>query len=349
MSIGRIRFLPLLKAAVLKWNADNCVRLGASLSYYTLFSLFPLILVVLTIIRLLFTNSDAAQAVILDALASVTGGFRDDFVATLNAAIETRRASGIIGSITLIVGASWVFGELVSAFNIIWGVEAPERGGPLQFMRTTIFSLALVLAGAFLLLVSMILSAVLTALGTLLQTLPGGTLLWSIVHFGINLCILTLIFALLLKYLPQTDVEWRDVWLGATLTGLTWTILQLGISYYIAFSKYQSYGAVGAIMALVVWVYLSSQILFLGGEVSAVYAQRYGSRQAKAMPMQHLAPAIVRQQVNEPSTTVARSTLAKLISGALGVALGVFGMVALIVTGLLLETARSFRRLFWRS
>lgn len=272
------KLLEVLKAAVWKWNADNCLRLGASLSYYTLFSIFPLILITLIILRIVFNNSDAGREAILDALTQVTGGFRDEFVSTLEAAQKTRRASGIIGTATLILGASWVFGELVSAFNIIWGLEAPSRGGPLEFLRTTFLSFALVFAGVFLLLVAMIINAALTILGSYIETVSGGAAFWSILHIIINLIVLTMIFAVLLKYLPQTYVSWRDVWIGAGITAVLWTVLQTAISYYIAFSSYRNYGAVGSIMALVVWVYLSSQVLFFGGEFTAVYARMHGSR-----------------------------------------------------------------------
>jgi membrane protein len=273
-----IAFFGLIKQAALKWNADNCLRLGASLSYYTIFSLFPLILVVLGIAQLVLANSDTARAAIFDSLSQVTGGFRDEFVQTLDAVQQSRHSSGIIGAITLLLGASWVFGELVSAFNIIWGLQAPARGGPLQFLRATLFSFALMLSAAFLLLVSMIVNATLTALGVLLANLPGGALAWGIASLAINLVVLALLFALLLKYLPQTWVAWGDVWLGAVLTAALWTALQNVIALYITWSSYKSYGAIGAVLALVVWVYLSSQVLFLGGEFTAVYAQRYGSR-----------------------------------------------------------------------
>jgi membrane protein len=344
MNRRRINLLLLVKAAALKWNADNCVRLGASLSYYTLFSLFPLILVVLTIMRLLLASSDAAQAAILNALSSITGGFREDFLLALEAAQSTRRASGIIGSITLLLGASWVFGELVSAFNIIWGLQAPSRGGPLEFLRATVFSFALVLAGAFLLLVSMIISAVLTALGRFMQTLPGGVTVWSVAQIGINLCVLTLIFALLFKYLPQTLVAWRDVWLGAIFTAILWSLLQFGIAYYITLSSYKNYGAVGSILALVAWVYLSSQVLFFGGEFTAIYAQEYGSRaglginapQASArMPITFAAPA---SRTIDPSRE-------RIVSGATGVVLGALGTICVTILALLLGLGRAVRRL----
>ena len=273
-----ITLVSLLKQAAGKWNEDNCLRLGASLSYYTLFSLFPLILVVLFILRLLYVNSDTARDAILDALESVTGGFRDEFVSTLDAAYQTRQTTGLLGAVLLVLGASWVFGELVSAFNIFWKVKSSGRGGPMEFVRMTFSSISLVLVVAFLLLVSMVLSAALTAVGKFMATLPGGALIWGVGQILVNFFVLTFIFALLFKYLPRTHVAWRDVWLGAALTGIVWSLLQLAISYYIALSSYKDYGPVGSIMALITWVYLSSQILFLGGEFTAVYATNCGSR-----------------------------------------------------------------------
>lgn len=344
MDRSRLNLFPLIKAAALKWNADNCIRLGASLSYYTLFSLFPLILVVLTIIRLILANSDDAQALILDALSSVTGGFRDDFLLALEAAQETRSASGIIGSITLVLGASWVFGELVSAFNIIWGLEAPSRGGPFEFLRATFFSFALVFAGAFLLLVSMIISALLAALGKFMQTLPGGVPVWSVAQIGINLCVLTLIFGLLFKYLPQTYVAWRDVWLGAILTAVLWSVLQFVIAYYITLSSYNNYGAVGSILALVAWVYLSSQVIFFGGEFTSVYACQYGSRADIAFNARRASAEMPIAFVSSPKTN-ADPSRERIVSGAAGVVVGAIGAIFLALIALLVGLGRQLRRL----
>ena len=340
------RLWPLLKETVLEWNRDNCLRLGASLSYYTLFSLFPLILVVLAIIRFLLTNSDAAREAILEGLASVTGGFRDEFVATLEAAIQSRRASGIIGTATLLLGASWVFGELVSAFNIIWDVEPPAAGGPWTFMRATLFSFSLVLAVAFLLLVSLIISAAVAALGTYTESLPGGGVVHAIVQTAINLVVLTLIFALLFKYLPQIRVAWGDVWIGAALTAVMWTILQFAISLYIALSSYENYGAVGSIMALVVWVYLSSQVVFLGGEFTAVFARQYGS-QAQLLQNAPLAgqPEQATTAPDAQSATDDTGRHRPVAAGAVGVTIGVLGTLAAALISIIIGLGRIARRL----
>ncbi len=344
----RINWLRLFKDTAIKWNADNCIRLGASLSYYTILSLFPLILVTLLIIQLLLANSDAARDVILNALTSITGGFRDDFVTALRAAREARGGSGIIGTILLIVGASWVFGELVSAFNIIWGLEAPSRGGPMHFLRVTFFSFALIFACVFLLLVSMIISATLAAIGDVIATWQGGATLWRVVYRVVNFLVLTLVFALLLKYLPQTYVAWRDVWLGAVLTAALWLLLQVAISRYIAFTRYEAYGPVGAILALVVWVYLSSQVLFLGGEFTAVYARRYGSRAVvpQDQPL-HMAAFETRP------APVARSPKPAfdphpIAAGATGATIGVLGTIGVAIIALLMSVSRAVRRLISR-
>ena len=341
----RFRLFPLLKETVLEWNADNCLRLGASLSYYTLLSLFPLILVVLAITRLLLTNSDEARELILTALSRVTGGFKDEFVTALQAASRTRRASGIIGTATLILGSSWVFGELVSAFNIIWDIEAPSSGGPFEFLRETFFSFALVLAVAFLLLVSMIINAILTAIGTFAERLPGGVVVHFIVQNAITLCVLTLIFALLFKFLPRTRIAWSDVWLGSAITAVAWTLLQFAISFYITLSSYENYGAVGSILALVVWVYLSSQVLFMGGEFTSVYARRYGSRAGSAAAIPPISePATIIRSLPPRSPRATPATESQVRATATGVTLGVIGTVCAAGIAVVIGLAQAVRR-----
>jgi membrane protein len=284
MAPWQLNWVKLIRETAHKWLADNCLRLGASVSYCTLFSVFPLILLILAITQVVFRDSTAARDLLLDTLANVTGGFRDEFVATLEAVQTANRPSGVIGAVLLLLGASWVFGELVSAFNLIWGVEASSGGGFRGWARTTFFSLALVLASAFLLLVSMVVSALLALLSSWVTERTGGGLAWSIAHLLLNVAVLSLIFAVLLKYLPQTRVAWGDVLLGAVLTALAWSALQGAIALVIAWSNYASYGTIGAVLALVAWVYSSSQILFAGAEFSVVFARHYGSRRDAAAP-----------------------------------------------------------------
>lgn len=288
MAVWHLNWSKLVRATGHKWLADNCLRLGAAVSYYTLFSVFPLFLVILAIVQALLRDSSAARDVLLDALARVTGGFRDEFVATLDAVQGAHTQTGVVGVVLLVMGASWVFGELVSAFNIIWGVESAAGSGLRAWARSTFFSFALVLASAFLLLVSMVISALLTAVGVWVTATTGGGLIWSVAQLALNMVVLTLIFAVLLKSLPQTSVAWDDVWLGAILTALAWSTLQGAIGLAIVWSNYGSYGTIGAVLALVAWVYSSSQILFFGAEFSVVFAQNYGSRRdAQLAPEAH--------------------------------------------------------------
>lgn len=280
MALWQLNWAKLFREAAQKWLADNCLRLGAAVSYCTLFSVFPLILVILSIAQAVLQDSGAARDLLLDSLARVTGGFRDEFVATLEAVQGARGASGLVGGALLLLGASWVFSELVSAFNLIWGVGTTAMSGLRTWARTTFFSFALVLASAFLLLVSMVVSALLAALSGWVTALTGGGWLWTAGHMLLNLVVLALIFAVLLKYLPQTRVEWRDVWPAAIITALAWSAFQGLIGLVIAWSDYDRYGAIGAILALVAWVYSSSQLLFFGAELSVVFARHYGSRRA---------------------------------------------------------------------
>ena len=349
---GRIRLWPLLKETAQEWNNDNCIRLGASLSYYTLLSLFPLILVVLAIVRFLLTNSQEAREAILAALAGITGGFRDEFDTALAAAAETRTASGIVGTLTLILGASWVFGELASAFDIIWDVEAPASGGPMHFIRQTFFSFALVLSVAFLLLVSMVINAVLAGINTYTELLPGGRVIRLLAQWTITLGVLSGVFAVLFKFLPRTHIAWRDVWLAAFLTACSWSILQLGISYYIALSSYKNYGAVGSILALVAWVYLSSQVLFLGGELSAAYARRYGSRAGvQAVTSEAVTPPLAAGSgaaaaPPPPRPLAARRTIdERMVAGGTGLAIGVLGTILAAIVAAFAGTVQIVRRL----
>jgi membrane protein len=298
MAIWRLNWRKLLHETGHKWLADNCLRLGAAVSYCTLFSVFPLILIILAIAQALLRDSAAARDVLLDALTRVTGGFRDEFVATLDAVQGAHAQTGVVGVLLLLMGASWVFGELVSAFNIIWGIESASASGLRAWARTTFFSFALVLASAFLLLVSMVVTALLTALSAWVVATTGGGLVWSAFHLALNVIVLTLIFAVLLKSLPQTSVAWGDVWLAAILTALAWSTLQGAIGLAIVWSNYGSYGTIGAVLALVAWVYSSSQILFFGAEFSVVFARHYGSRRDEQPASQRRAP--------EPASAQAR-------------------------------------------
>jgi membrane protein len=182
--------------------------------------------------------------------------------------------------ITLLFGASGVFGEIQSSLNTIWGVQ-PKRGrGIVGFIHDRFVSFAMVMGIVFLLLVSLMISAVLATLGTLFKDFPGS-ITWAAqaTNIVVSFAVITLLFAMMFKVLPDVKMAWKDVWLGAAITALLFTVGKFAIGLYLGHSSMaSSYGVAGSFVVLLVWVYYSAQILFLGAEITQVYANRYGSR-----------------------------------------------------------------------
>lgn len=276
----------LLKETFAEWSDDNCMRLGAALAYYTLSSLFPLLLIVASIASFVlnFTGTGQdVQAELVDRIAAAVNNpeLAEQIASGLTARSENTAASGILSTILgfffLLLAASGVFGELDSAFNIIWDIpKDAQPTGIWGFIRTKFLSFTLVLGVAFLLLVSQLLSVLLTSLSGLLPLGP----LWALVSIVVNLGVITLVFALLYKFLPDTKVEWGDVWVGGFLAAILWIVGQQLLALYFKFgTSFSTYGALGGVMAFLVYVLYSSQILFIGGEFTQVYARTHGSKQ----------------------------------------------------------------------
>ena len=179
----------------------------------------------------------------------------------------------------IVIGASGVFGQLQSSLNAIWEVKPKPGRGLWGQLKERFFSFTMVLGVAFLLLVSLVLSSLLSSLGTLLaDTLPGGATLWQVINFGLSFGVVTLLFALIFKVIPDAKVQWRDVWLGAAVTSLLFTIGKQLLGIYLGRAAVgSSYGAAGSIIALVVWVYYATQILFVGAEFTQVQARHRGA------------------------------------------------------------------------
>jgi membrane protein len=188
--------------------------------------------------------------------------------------------SSILGIVVLLFGASGVFGELQGALNTIWEVAPKPGRGIWGTVRDRLFSFAMVMGVAFLLLVSLILSAALAAAGRFFErSLPGGEAVWQIVNFVISFAVVSSLFAVTFKVVPDAKVRWRDVWIGAVVTAFLFSVGKFLIGLYLGKSTVaSSYGAAGSIVLLVIWVYYSSLILFLGAEFTQVYAKRFGSR-----------------------------------------------------------------------
>jgi membrane protein len=274
----------LARQAFADWREDGAPRLGAALAYYTLFSLAPLLLAAIAIAGLAF-GEEAAQGRIVAELESLIGRAGAEAVQQL---VENSRRpeAGIIATIvalgTLLLGASGVFVELRSALNVIWEVKTPA-GGLGAAVRARLAAFALVVGVGFLLLVSLVVSAALSAMG---RTLIGGlgepaAAILQALNTVVSLGVLTVLFAMLFKFLPDTDVAWRDVWVGAATTSLLFTVGKYLIGLYLARSTLSStFGAAASIVILMVWVYYAGQIFFFGAELAQAYARRRAARKA---------------------------------------------------------------------
>ena len=275
----------LIKQAASEWSDDNAPTYAASLSYYTLFSVAPMLVIAVSVAGMVF-GDDAARGQIQEQLQGLVGQNGAEMIGQMM--ISARQpGSGLLatalGLIVLIFGATGVFVQLQEALNHIWHVKPPPRNGVLGFLRTRFLSFAMVLAIGFLLLVSLVVSAVLAAVGAwFAHLLPGWSVLWQVVNFGVSFAVITVLFALMYKILPDTHVAWKDVWLGAAVTSLFFTLGKLGIGLYLGRSSVaSSYGAAGSLAVILVWVYYSAQILFFGAEFTQVYARHHGSRSGR--------------------------------------------------------------------
>ena len=274
--------ISLLKQTFTEWQEDKAPTLAAALAYYTVFSLAPLLIIVIAIAGLVF-GADAAQGQIVTQLQSLIG---KDGAQTIQELIlkasepKSGMIATIVGIATLLWGASNVFTNLKEALNTIWNVSPPPGRGIWGFLQDRVLSFAMILGIGFLLLVSLVLSAVLAAISYWLNgwlQLPVG--IWQIVDFAISFGVVTLLFALIYKLLPDVDLAWNDVWIGAAITSMLFTIGKSVIGIYLGGSGIAStYGAAGSFVIILLWINYSAQILFLGAEFTQVWANRYGSR-----------------------------------------------------------------------
>ena len=274
--------LSTLKETYGDWSEDKASRLAAALAYYTAFSIAPLLLISIAVAGLVF-GREAAQGQIFAQLEGLIGA---DGASAIQTGIANSDSSGagtlsaIVGLVTLIWSASNLFGQLQDALNTIWEVQPDPNAGIVATVKRRFLSMTMVLGIAVVLLVSLVLSAGLSAVGGLLgDVLPGGNIVWQIVNFVISFVIVTALFAAIYKVLPDATVAWNDVWVGAAVTALLFTAGKLLIGLYLGHASVGStFGAAGSLLVFLVWVYYSAQILFFGAEFTQVYARRFGSR-----------------------------------------------------------------------
>lgn len=272
----------LMKDAASDWSRDRAPRLGAALAYYTVFSLVPFLVVVIAVIGLVF-GEVAAQSAILSQIAELVG---EQTAAAIKDMIQRadQPSTGLFATAvavaTLLIGASGVFGQLQDALNTVWGVEPKEGRGVWGFIKDRFLSFVAVLGTGFLLLVSLILNSALSALGKWFNgLLPLPEIVLQVMNFAVSFVIITGLFALIFKVLPDAKVAWRDVWIGAALTSALFTIGKFALGVYLGKSNVASaYGAAGSLVLVLLWVYYSAQILLYGAEFTQVYANRVGER-----------------------------------------------------------------------
>jgi membrane protein len=256
--------------------------MGAALAFYSVLSLAPLVVIALSIVALFFDAQSAAS----QFLAQVQSMVGTEGAKAIQGMLEnaqqpkTGTLAAVLGVITLLFGASGVFGQLQEAMNTIWDVQAKKGGGIWCMIRSRFLSFAMVLGTGFLLLVSLLLSAVIAGIGQQVGNWWPG--LEALTHVGNEVAtflLMTLLFAMMFKLLPDTHVAWRDVWVGALLTAVLFTIGKLLIGLYLGKSAVGSaYGTAGSLVVLLVWIYYSAQILFFGAELTHAYAERRGSK-----------------------------------------------------------------------
>ncbi len=274
-------FWELLKVTFTRWSAEKPFQLAAALAYYTLFSLAPLLIIVIAIAGLVFGH-EAAQNHIVSTLQGVVG---PEGAQAIQALIQqaSQPSAGILailmGTVTLLIGAGGVVGQLQDSLNTIWGVEPKPGRGLLGLVRDRFVSFGMVLGIGFLLLVSLVVSAGLAAVIQVLGgVLPGGEALWHGLEVLVSFGLITVLFALIYKVLPDVHLAWRDVWIGAAVTSLLFTLGKLLLGLYLGRKGVTSaYGAASSLVLILLWVYYSALIVFFGAEFTRVYASVYGA------------------------------------------------------------------------
>ena len=341
----------LVKGAAKSWIDDYAPSMGAAISYYTVFSLAPLLLIVISVAGLVF-GDEAVRGELFGQLQGLMGEDAAKAIQEMLAGVSepSKGVMGtVVGAAVLLFGATTVFGELQDALDRIW--QAPERdkgGGLWGLIRARLLSFGMILCLAFLLMVSLVMGAVISALGKWWGPLFGGwEVLAQVVNLVIGFGLTTVTFAVIYKMMPRVDVKWHDVWIGALVTAGLFTLGKFLIGLYIGKSGVASgFGAAGSLIIIFIWVYYSAQIFLLGAEFTWVYASTLGSMRgrAEAQPAQaavaqaatgaegpaptqvpsrtgspnDAAPALPAEPIGRPALASARASLAEL-----GVGVGV--------------------------
>jgi membrane protein len=275
--------LGIVTKSVTAWFDHNASSLGAALAFYTIFSVAPILIIAVAIAGAVF-GADTAQSEVLSQLRALTGDAGAAAIRELLTSAHYSDKKGLaaaIGIVTLVVGATSVFGELQNALERIWQTPPPAKSvGWWRFVRARVLSVGMVLGVGFLLLVSLLASAALAAFGSWLGAfLPQLEIVLPVLDLVVSFGMTVLLFALIYRYVPRESIPWGDVWIGATVTALLFTVGKFLIGIYLGKSSFNSaYGAAGSLIVLLLWIYYSAQVFLLGAEFTRVFAYEYGSR-----------------------------------------------------------------------
>lgn len=301
-------YWPVVKDAGSQWVDDKAPRLGAALAYYSIFSIAPLLVIAIAVAGLVF-GADAARGEVSRQVGHLVGEKGGEAVESMVEAANKPGAgtvATVLGVVMLLVGATGLFAQLQDALNTVWEVQPKPGRGVWGIIRDRFLSLSMVMGVAFLLLVSLIVSAALAAVGGLfgdLQTSVVGQVVTTV----IDLTVISLLFALIFRYLPDAEIAWRDVWFGAGVTAALFVVGKVLIGVYLGRAGVASaYGAAGSLAVLLVWLYYAAQIFLFGAELTKAYANRMGSR---IKPKPHAEPVTTeaRAQAGLPPQTAGAS------------------------------------------
>lgn len=302
----------LLKRTASEWADQGVSKLGAALAFHTLFAIAPLFVIVLAIAGLWF-GEEAARRQLFDQVSGLVGTEGGEAIQALVSAANKPKTgvwATVLAVVTLFVGATGAFVQLQDALNTVWSVRRMPGRGLRNFVTDRLLSFALIVGIGFLLIVSLILSAALSALGKFMAgRLPAQESLWQALNFLISFGVITFLFALIFKVLPDVRIAWRDVWIGAVITSVLFNLGKFLFGLYLGRSSVTSaYGAAGSLVIVLLWVYYSAQILFFGAKFTQVFADRFGSHIEPVPGAELVTVEKVLSRSRRPSHTTSKSS-----------------------------------------
>jgi membrane protein len=289
----------LVKDTFSDWSQDRVPRMGAALACYSVFSIAPLVMLVIAVCSLILNRHQVETAV----YGELRRTFGDPVARALAGMVTNSQYSGgsvaatVVGALVLLFGASGVFAELQDSLNGIWKVQPKPSRPWLTILKERFWSFTMVLGTGFLLLVSLIINTGLTAMSDYFSHILPGAWVWQVVNQVVSLAFIAVVFALIYKVVPDVKVDWRDVWPGAVLSAVLFTVGKYLLGLYLGrASTTSAYGAAGSLVAFIIWVYYSAQILLFGAEFSRVYTRKYGHGVAPAENAVKVTPETLARQ-----------------------------------------------------